>query len=78
VCVVCTGTACHISGSATILAAVHGCVASTSGEAVLDKRISVLTIRCPGTCSLAPMMVVDGTAVGPITPDDAVSRLEAL
>jgi bidirectional [NiFe] hydrogenase diaphorase subunit len=78
VCVVCTGTACHIGGSATILAAVLACIAATSEEAVPDERISVLTTRCPGTCSLAPMMVVDGTAVGPITRHDAVSRLEAL
>ena len=37
VCVVCTGTACHISGSATILAAVHACVAAASVEAVPDE-----------------------------------------
>lgn len=78
VCVVCTGTACHISGGAAVLAAVRACVATASDRALPDERISVLTTRCPGTCSLAPMMLVDGTAVGPITPEDAVKRLEAL
>lgn len=68
-CVVCTGTACHISGGAAILAA---------AQARRDPALSVLTTRCPGTCSLAPMILLDGAAVGPVTVDDVAARLEAL
>jgi bidirectional [NiFe] hydrogenase diaphorase subunit len=69
-CVVCTGTACHISGGAAILAAVRA--------RPDDGMVSVLTTRCPGTCSLAPMVLLDGAAVGPVTAAELLARLEAL
>jgi bidirectional [NiFe] hydrogenase diaphorase subunit len=68
VCVVCTGTACHIAGGAALLSAVRE---RSAGDAAL----SVLTTRCPGTCSLAPMVLLDGVAVGPVTAADVVARL---
>jgi bidirectional [NiFe] hydrogenase diaphorase subunit len=78
-CVVCTGTACHISGGAAILAAVRVRLGVAPGRTSADGKLSVLTTRCPGTCSLAPMMLLDGVAVGPVrTVDDVVARLEAL
>lgn len=72
-CVVCTGTACHISGGAAVLAAGHA-----AAEARRDTSLSVLTTRCPGTCSLAPMVLVDGVAIGPVTADQVAARLAAL
>jgi bidirectional [NiFe] hydrogenase diaphorase subunit len=79
-CVVCTGTACHISGGgAAILAAVRVRLGVEPGRTSADGKLSVLTTRCPGTCSLAPMLLLDGVAVGPVrTVDDVVARLEAL
>jgi bidirectional [NiFe] hydrogenase diaphorase subunit len=77
-CVVCTGTACHISGGAAILAAVGARLGVAPGQTTADGKLSVLMTRCPGTCSLAPMVLLDGTAVGPVTADDVVARLEAL
>jgi bidirectional [NiFe] hydrogenase diaphorase subunit len=70
VCVVCTGTACHISGGAAVLAAVRE-------RSAVDASLSVLTTRCPGTCSLAPMVLLDGVAVGPVTGEGVVARLAA-
>jgi bidirectional [NiFe] hydrogenase diaphorase subunit len=78
-CVVCTGTACHISGGAAILAAVRDRLGVAPGRTSADGKLSVLTTRCPGTCSLAPMVLLDGVAVGPVrTVDDVVAPLEAL
>jgi bidirectional [NiFe] hydrogenase diaphorase subunit len=78
-CVVCTGTACHISGGAAILAAVRDRLGVAPGRTSPDGKLSVLTTRCPGTCSLAPMVLLDGVAVGPVrTVDDVVAPLEAL
>ena len=70
-CVVCTGTACHISGGAAILAAARA-------RPDPGGRVSVLTTRCPGTCSLAPMVLLDGAAIGPVGADEVLARLEAL
>ncbi len=75
---VCTGTACHISGGAGIVAAVRARLGVAPGETTADGRLSVLTTRCPGTCSLAPMILLDGVAIGPVTADEVVARLEAL
>jgi bidirectional [NiFe] hydrogenase diaphorase subunit len=77
-CVVCTGTACHISGGAAILAAVRARLGAAPGETTADGKLSVLSTHCFGTCSLAPMLLLDGAAVGPVTADDVVARLEAL
>ncbi len=77
-CVVCTGTACHISGAAGIVAVVRAHLGVVPGETTADGKLSVLTTRCPGTCSLAPMVLLDGAAIGPVTADDVVARLEGL
>lgn len=77
VCEVCTGTACHIGGGEAVLAAVQDHLATAAGTTTAD-GITVVTVRCPGLCNLAPVMVLDGVAVGRITGEDAVARLEAL
>ena len=76
-CEVCTGTACHINGGEAVLAAVQDHLGTTVGTTTPD-GVTVVTVRCPGLCSLAPVMVLDGEAVGRITGEDAVARLEAL
>jgi bidirectional [NiFe] hydrogenase diaphorase subunit len=78
ICVVCTGTACHISGGGGIVAAIRARLDVAPGETTADGKLSVLTTRCPGTCSLAPMILLDGAAIGPVTAGDVVAQLEAL
>jgi bidirectional [NiFe] hydrogenase diaphorase subunit len=78
VCEVCTGTACHISGGEAVLAAVQDHLGTAAGTTTADGRLTLLTVRCPGLCNLAPVMVLDGVATGRITGEDAVARLEAL
>ena len=77
-CEVCTGTACHISGGTAVLAAVQDHLDTTVGTTTADGKLTVVTVRCPGLCSLAPVMVLDGVAVERITGGGAVARLEAL
>ena len=77
-CVVCTGTACYINGASGILAAIRRELGVGPGMTTADGRISVLTARCVGACSLAPVVVVDGEAAGRLTPAGVVSRLAGL
>jgi bidirectional [NiFe] hydrogenase diaphorase subunit len=77
-CVVCTGTACHISGGAGIVSAVRVRLGVAPGETTADGKLSLLTTRCPGTCSLAPMILLDGAPVGPVSAEDVLARLEVL
>ena len=77
-CVVCTGTACHIAGGDKILRAARELSEPPPGRKQSGGTPTVLSTRCPGTCSLAPMVLIDGAAVGPVTADEIVERLGAL
>jgi bidirectional [NiFe] hydrogenase diaphorase subunit len=77
-CVVCTGTACYINGASGIVAAVRREFGIKPGETTADDKLSLLTARCLGSCSVAPAMILDGEVHGKLSPDGVVARLEAL
>jgi bidirectional [NiFe] hydrogenase diaphorase subunit len=77
-CVVCMGTACYINGASGIIAAIRQELGVGPGMTTADGRISVLTARCVGACSLAPVVVVDGEAAGRLPPAGVVGRLAGL
>jgi bidirectional [NiFe] hydrogenase diaphorase subunit len=77
-CVVCTGTACYINGSSEILAGLRDRLNVKPKETTADGKISVLTARCIGACSLAPAVMIDGEAQGKVKADELVAQLEAL
>jgi bidirectional [NiFe] hydrogenase diaphorase subunit len=76
-CVVCTGTACHISGSGSILARIRERFGIGPKQTTPDNRVSLLTARCLGACSIAPAVVYDGEAKGKQTADAVIARMEA-
>jgi bidirectional [NiFe] hydrogenase diaphorase subunit len=76
-CVVCTGTACYINGAMQILAAIRASLDVRPDETTADGKISLLTARCFGSCSLAPAAIVDGDQ-GRVDGPGLVARLEAL
>jgi len=75
-CVVCTGTACHIKGSSSILQQIRKRFDIGPKQTSTDNRVSLLTARCLGACSIAPAVVYDGEAKGNQTADDVLARLE--
>ena len=77
-CVVCTGTACYINGAGGIITAINERMGVRPGQTTSDNRVSLLTARCFGACSLAPAVIVDGDVKGNVTPNDIVDRLEEL
>jgi bidirectional [NiFe] hydrogenase diaphorase subunit len=77
-CVLCTGTACYINGAARIVSTVRERIGAGPGETTDDGKVSVITARCLGSCSVAPAMVLDGQVHGELTPETVVARLEAL
>lgn len=77
-CVVCTGTACYISGSPRLLDAVRERLGVRPGGTTGDGRVSLLTARCIGSCSLAPTATVDGELTGTLTPERLVELLNDL
>jgi bidirectional [NiFe] hydrogenase diaphorase subunit len=77
-CVVCTGTACYINGSRDILTSIRAGLGVRARETTADGKLSLLTARCLGACSLAPVVVVDGVVEGRVAPDELMVRLEKL
>ena len=56
---VCQGTACHVRGSARILAEVQRDLGIHPGETTEDYKFSLERVACVGCCALAPVMIVD-------------------
>ncbi len=77
-CVVCMGTACYINGAKDILAGLHDKYGIKPRQTTADNKLSLLTARCVGACSLAPAVIIDGEAQGKIKPDELIARLEAM
>jgi len=74
-CEVCTGSACHIKGGPALLQAVSASHGVKPGETSSDRRFSLLTARCFGTCGLAPCVTIDGEMIGPVTTEALEHRL---
>jgi bidirectional [NiFe] hydrogenase diaphorase subunit len=77
-CVVCTGTACYINGAREILAGLDRALHVKPKETTADGKVSVLTARCLGACSLAPAVIVDGAVMGKVSAGELVAQLEAM
>src|SRR5271165_2793971 len=65
-CVICMGTACYIKGAQQLLDAVQHDLGIGPGETTADKKVSLLTARCLGSCGLAPAVVYDQEVAGKV------------
>ena len=59
-CVVCNGTACEVKGAAALLEALEQELQIDLGACRADGWVSLGSVRCLGTCSAAPVVVIDG------------------
>jgi bidirectional [NiFe] hydrogenase diaphorase subunit len=74
-CVVCTGTACYVKGSQTILTELEKSDNIHAGETTADGQVSLLTARCLGACGIAPAVVFDGKVLGNQTAESVCEWL---
>jgi bidirectional [NiFe] hydrogenase diaphorase subunit len=75
-CVICMGTACYIKGAAQLLDAVKQDLGVSPGETTSDRKVSLLTARCLGSCGLAPAVVYDQEVAGKVTPQSIREHLK--
>jgi bidirectional [NiFe] hydrogenase diaphorase subunit len=75
-CLVCLGTACYIKGAAQLVAQVEKSLHVRPGETTPDAKVSLLTARCLGSCSVAPVAVFDGEVSGEATPAMVEQQIE--
>jgi bidirectional [NiFe] hydrogenase diaphorase subunit len=77
-CVICTGTACYINGAPELIDAFEARLGVKPKGTTADGKISLLTARCIGACSLAPAVTVDGEMKGKAVTDELMAELEAM
>jgi bidirectional [NiFe] hydrogenase diaphorase subunit len=72
---ICTGTACFVKGADQITAEVTLAFGTPLGQTTADRRLTLSTARCLGSCGLAPVVVLDGQVHGHMSPDSTMSAL---
>jgi bidirectional [NiFe] hydrogenase diaphorase subunit len=75
-CAVCTGTACHIKGSAGLLATAKRELGIEPGNTTPRGEVSLLSERCIGPCGLGPVVVYDEEVAAEETAQALSQRLK--
>ncbi len=73
---VCLGTACHVRGAQQVLEAIKGKLQIEPGQTTKDRKFTLETVNCLGTCALAPVVTVDGKYSGNMTPPKVSQTLK--
>lgn len=73
---VCTGTACHVKGSADILATFEEKLGIKSGETTEDMVFTLDAVRCIGCCGLAPVLTINEDVHGLVTKKKVPELIE--
>lgn len=64
---VCTGTACHVKGAKKILERIENVLGIKDGDTTEDFEFTLKSVRCVGTCFLAPVMMINEDYFGQLT-----------
>jgi len=76
---VCDGTACHVKRSEALIHAMRKRLNLKPGQKTTDDMAFTLeTVSCLGACGLAPVIVVDGTPHGMMTPESCVELIDRI
>jgi bidirectional [NiFe] hydrogenase diaphorase subunit len=73
---ICAGTACYIKGSDKLIAAAEKRLGVARGQTTSDGQISLMTARCVGACSRAPVVLCDGAVAGEMAAEPMLEQLE--
>ena len=65
---VCRGTACHVRGGMSIRKTVKQFLGVEENETTPDFKFTFETVACLGACALSPVLLVDKTYYGKLTP----------
>lgn len=76
VCVVCMGTACYVKGAGEIVARIEQEFDMKAGATTADNSLTLISARCLGNCSLAPMLTLDGNVLGKQTPESTLAAVK--
>ncbi len=75
---VCHGTACHVAGATEITAEVRRRLKiAPESDTDPERMFTVDEVACLGCCSLAPVIMIEETTAGKLTPVSACQAIEA-
>src|SRR4030042_4716275 len=76
---VCRGTACHVKGSERLLnRLLMELDIPHTEDTTEDRRFTVERVACVGTCSMAPVVVVNKKVCGKMTADKLIKKIKVL
>ncbi len=65
---VCLGTACYVKGAAQLVETLKQQLKIDMGQTTEDDLFTLKPARCLGACGLAPVVMIDDTIYGELTP----------
>ena len=74
----CKGTACHVNGADSIAKALEKELGITDGETTSDGLFTLKEVACLGCCSLSPVMMINETTYGSLTPEKATQIVRTI
>ncbi|KAF0185768.1 MAG: nuoE4 [Nitrospirae bacterium] len=78
----CCGTACHVRGAERLIRAAERELGVTEAEPTsADGKFTLERVACLGTCSLAPVVLLNGSVNAKLSPDKlrkAIARLKEM
>jgi len=75
---VCTGTACHVRNSRSIVEKLERDLGIERGHTTRDREFTLETVNCVGACALGPVVVADNKCWGHLTVAGVDKMLEAV
>jgi len=75
---VCLGTACYVKGAAQIVETLKQQLKIDMGQTTEDNLFTLQPARCLGACGLAPVVMIDDTIHGELTPKTMTDILNKL
>lgn len=72
---VCMGTACYVKGAGKILEKLKSELAIEMGQTSADQRFTLTITRCLGTCSMAPVLMIDDQLYGTVKTTEVAGIL---
>lgn len=76
--VICMGTACYIKGANKILEKLEKKYGVKAGETTADDLLSLISARCVGSCSLAPIAIFDNKPIGNLEEEQTLEIVEEM
>lgn len=73
----CCGTACHVKGSERIISSIRNTLGLDWNEdTTKDRRFTLERVACVGTCSMAPVVIINKRVYGGMSPDKIMKVLK--